>query len=148
MITTKKIFSKDTLLLRNTVLRPGKTTQECIFDGDEKDKNFHLGLFVDDQQIGILSVFKISHAFFKEKSQYQLRGMAISENYRNQNLGTKLIVEAERILIKEKAEIIWCNARKSAENFYKKNKYLPYGPYFEIEDVGLHLIMFKKLLNK
>jgi hypothetical protein len=51
-------------------------------------------------------------------------------------------------LIQEKAEIIWCNARKTAENFYIKNQYLPFGDYFEIKDIGLHTIMFKNLPQK
>ncbi|MFT7351031.1 MAG: putative GNAT family N-acyltransferase [Flavobacterium sp.] len=148
MITTKKISSKDTLLLRNEVLRPGKLREECIFDGDDDLSTFHLGLFLNNKQVGILSVFQSSNLYFSESLQYQLRGMAILNEYRNKSLGAKLIEEAELILSSLNAELIWCNARQTAENFYKKHQYKSYDEYFEIKEIGLHLIMFKKLLYK
>jgi GNAT superfamily N-acetyltransferase len=148
MITIKKIFWQDTLRIRNEVLRPGKLLEDCIFEGDEDLLNFHLGLFLNTKLVGILSVFKNSNLDFLETNQYQLRGMAVLPKYRNQKLGAKLIEEAEAILTKLHAEIIWCNARKTAVNFYKNHQYQNYGAYFEIKEVGVHTVMYKKLFNK
>lgn len=145
MISIKKIVWQDTLTIRNEVLRPGKLREECIFDGDDDLSNFHLGLFLKDEHVGILSVFQNSNLQFPEARQYQLRGMALVDEYRNQSFGTKLIEEAELILSSLNAELIWCNARKTAEKFYKNHQYKSHGEYFEIKEIGVHTIMFKKL---
>ena len=145
MISIKKIIWQDTLTIRNEVLRPGKRREECVFEGDENSSNFHLGLFLGEKQVGIVSVFKNSNPHFLETNQYQLRGMALLHDYRNQSLGTKLIEEAELLLFSIHAELIWCNARETAENFYKKHQYKNFGNYFEIKEIGQHTIMYKKM---
>jgi predicted GNAT family N-acyltransferase len=40
---------------------------------------------------------------------------------------------------------LWCNAREKAVKFYQNNGFEIIGEPFEIEKVGTHYVMFKKL---
>ncbi|WP_248723750.1 GNAT family N-acetyltransferase [Seonamhaeicola sp. ML3] len=141
----KFITAKETHTVRHPVLRPGKPISSCIFYGDELDNNFHLGLYKNTKLVGVASFFNNKHPSLKFNRQYQLRGMAILEPYQGKGLGNRLINHAEDILKAKHIEAIWCNARKIAVNFYSRNNFQIKGDPFEIEDIGTHYVMFKKI---
>ena len=80
---------------------------------------------------------------FSESNQYQLRGMAILPQFQGSKLGKKLLFKAEDILGGN--VLLWFNARESAQGFYSKYGYEVSGTAFEIEGIGRHFLMFKKI---
>lgn len=53
----QEISSKDTLPLRNEILRPGKDVSTCIFEGDDAPTTRHFGAIDEAGNIvGIVSV--------------------------------------------------------------------------------------------
>jgi len=49
-------------------------------------------------------------------------------------------------MIKEKkGDLLWCNARLVAIEFYKKVGLKTIGNQFNISDIGPHYVMYKKL---
>lgn len=145
MYTVKQIVSKDTYSIRHEILRKGKPIETCYFEGDDEINTFHLGLFFEKKIIGIVSFMKNANNLFSEREQYQLRGMAILEEYQRKSLGELLVKEGELLLKQKKNNLIWLNSRKIAVNFYKRQKYKVIGDAFEIKDVGTHYLMYKKL---
>jgi predicted GNAT family N-acyltransferase len=145
--TVKIIKLEETITIRHEVLRKGKPIETCHFEGDNLTSTFHLGLFFNEEIIGILSVFETKNDFFKAEKQFQYRGMAILEDFQNKNLGKNLIVEANKICNQKNANLIWFNAREKAMNFYVKNGFKIEGEPFEIENVGTHYLMFLDLKN-
>lgn len=143
----KPISSKETLSLRQLVLRPGKSVDECVFEGDNEPENFHLGAFEGKVLAGIVSLMNRKNTAFTEKKQFQLRGMAVLPEFRNRKIAVELLKAAEEELHAQKAEIIWCNARKIAIGFYEKNGFERIGGLFEIPQIGPHCLMVKKLGN-
>lgn len=141
----KQIDYSSTYKIRHLVLRKGKPIKTSKFDGDDFDTTKHFGLFDDDKIIGVVSVFLNKNVNFKEIIQYQIRGMAILEEYQNKNLGKLLIEEAEKYCKSKNATIIWFNAREKAVNFYKKFGYEINGNSFEIKEIGIHFLMFKSI---
>ena len=119
--------------------------EACIFDGDNLDTTIHLGLYLKKELIGVCTLLKNNNALFSTINQYQLRGMAILTEFQGDGLGSYILKYAESILMKNKVEIIWCNAREVAINFYKKSGYKIKGKPFEIETAGTHYIMYKIL---
>lgn len=141
----KKISSVETYPVRHDVLRKGKPIETCIFKGDDDEQTIHLGLFLDVQLVGIISVFKEQNNLFSETNQFQIRGMAVLEEFQGKGLGTKLVKEAEKHCINLNANVIWFNARENAVPFYEKLDYKIIGDSFLIPEVGIHFVMYKKI---
>lgn len=145
MHSIKEISTNETFLVRQPVLRPGKSVETCHFDGDDLDTTKHFGYFENKNLAGIASLFKSSSSLFDEKIQFQLRGMAVLENYQKKGIGDALVKFAEEDALKRNGEIIWFNAREIAVPFYKKLGYEIIGDAFDIGDIGPHYVMHKKL---
>lgn len=140
----KEISALETFSVRQPVLRPGKNIETCHFDGDNLESTRHFGLFVDGELVGIASLFQSSSDLFEEKEQFQLRGMAILENFQKKGIGESLVKYAEENAKSRKGELIWFNAREIAIRFYEKLGYKIIGESFEIGDIGKHFVMYQK----
>ncbi|MDR6764289.1 GNAT superfamily N-acetyltransferase [Flavobacterium sp. 2755] len=145
MNTIKEIPSKETYIVRQPVLREGKPIESCIFEGDDLDTTHHFGLFNNEDLIGIISLFNKINPIFAEKSQAQIRGMAVLETHQKKGFGEALVKHCETYCNDNKVDLIWFNARTAAVGFYRKMGYQPLGEPFDIKDVGEHYLMFKNL---
>lgn len=145
MIEIKNITPQETFPIRHEILRKGKPIDSCKFDNDDDSNTFHLGCFVKNRLIGVVSTYKLSNLSFNSEHQFQIRGMAILEEYQRKGIGEKLIQEVEKITISNKTEIIWFNARESTLAFYLKLGYKTFGTKFEINGIGTHYLMYKSI---
>ena len=144
MIIIKKITSTDTYSVRQNVLRKGKPIETCYFNGDNDETTTHFGLFLEENVIGVVSVYKVNNPIFTENIQFQIRGMAVLSEFQGKGFGEQLLKEAEKHCWKEQADLIWFNAREKAISFYKKSGYEIIGKSFDIPNVGIHFVMHKK----
>lgn len=144
-IQLRKIQAQDCIPLRHMVLRVNHSIEACIFLGDELKSTFHLGAFLNNNLIGIVSLMNNYNSTFKQNQQYQLRGMAIHPNYHSKGVGKKLLQFSLDNLTKINANLCWCNAREKAVEFYKKNGFQVKGSKFSIPEIGAHYLMFKQL---
>lgn len=140
----KEIPYLETFSVRHPVLRAGKPIESCLFDGDDLITTHHFGLYLNEELVGIISLFLTKYLVFKEQKQYQIRGMAVLEQYQKSGFGKMLILYSEAFLNTQKVDLIWFNARVEAVGFYEKMGYQKTGKIFEIPDVGEHIVMFKK----
>ncbi|EJR46630.1 hypothetical protein IIM_04768 [Bacillus cereus VD107] len=145
MITVKHIDASETYLLRQTILRPNQSLEDCKYDSDYETDSFHLGAFLQDKLISIASFSKEIHPDLQTGIHYRLRGMATLPNFRNQRAGGSLILKAEQILQKCAANILWCNARITVADYYKRLGFHEHGEIFEIDPIGLHKVMYKEI---
>lgn len=141
----KQISASETHSVRHPVLRAGKSIESCIFEGDTLKSTIHLGLFMDNNLVGISSFLKNSNPGIPETSQYQLRGMAVLKSFQGKGLGQIILKHGESLLKEKNAKVLWCNAREVAINFYKKNGYQIIGKSFNLKGIGLHYKMYKTL---
>ncbi len=141
----KKINSIDTYPVRHEVLRKGKPIETCQFKGDDDENTIHFGLYQNERLIGIISIFKEKNDLFSETNQFQIRGMAVLEEFQGKGFGAELVKEAENYCISLNTDLIWFNARENAVPFYKKLDYIIIGDSFLIPDVGIHFAMYKKI---
>jgi GNAT superfamily N-acetyltransferase len=142
-IKINKIKYIDTFPVRSAVLRQGKPIETCFFLGDDAVGTTHFGLFIETNLIGVASVFKTSNKNFDNKNQFQLRGMAILEEYQSTGFGKLLIEEIFNFIESTQVELLWFNARESAVPFYEKLGCTKKGASFEIPEIGLHFLMYK-----
>lgn len=143
MQNIKKITARETFSVRNPVLRAGKPIESCLFLGDDLKTTSHFGFFVDEKMVGVSSLFEEKNKLFDLEKQFQIRGMAVLEDFQKTGIGNNLIKYIENHL--ESEILIWFNARVIAVDFYKKLGYQIIGNSFEIDEIGKHFVMYKIL---
>jgi len=145
-IHIREILASAVYSVRQAVLRPGRPFAECVFEGDTSGKTLHLGLFMDENLIGVASFMQNSNPLFNEAEQYQLRGMAVLSEFKGQGFGASLLIEGEEKLKNLVSHpFLWFNARDNAIGFYEKFGYKTIGEKFDVPGVCQHIVMFKLL---
>lgn len=137
------IKPEETYPIRKEVLRKNIDLPYQL-DGDFDKDTFHIGVFVDDKLVSIVTFIQKNKEILKGE-QFQLRGMATIEIYRGKGYAKMMIEKAENFLRNKNIHIVWCNARVEAIEFYKSVNYKKIGNVFEVPKVGKHYRMFKKL---
>lgn|SRR5690606_1125687 len=145
MVQVRQISASETIPVRQPVLRKGLPVETCFFDGDELSTTVHFGVFEDENLVGVATLLDNSKDIFEGK-QLQLRGMAVLENVQGKGIGKILLEAGENYAKSRFFDLIWFNARTSAQSFYAKNGYLVMGEEFQIPGVGPHVVMYKKLV--
>ena len=143
MIRIIKLKAEDTYSIRKEVLRKNMTLSHEM-TGDHDSDALHLGLYERDKLVCIGSFMKAARTDLSGQ-QYQLRGMATSDSAQGKGYGKLLLQEAEAILKSNDVDIIWCNARLIAIDFYKKMGYKVMSDVFEAPQIGPHYVMYKNL---
>jgi predicted GNAT family N-acyltransferase len=143
MIQIKEISTEETFPIRLEVLRKN-IPLPFEFNGDFDLDTIHLGAFKNDKLIAVSSYMKANYKDF-EGNQYQLRGMATLAEYQGFGAGKLMLQKAVQILKEKNSNLLWCNARIVAVDFYKKQGFQTFGEKFEISYVGEHYVMFKKI---
>lgn len=141
----KIINFEKTYKLRHSVLWPHKSIENCFIDIDQN--GVHFGCYFKDELISIGSFFRMKNEDFPfHLIQFRLRAMATNLLHKGLGAGTTLINFASKFLKQNcSADIIWCDARELAVNFYKKNDFeILKGPY-DIPIIGKHYLMSKNL---
>lgn len=141
-----KFIAVDELLpIRNEVLREGKLQpEECRFTTDTIEGAFHLGYYVGDELACVASFHPQAYGQFTGTG-YQLRGMATIEKYRGKGYGNQLLNFAIVYLRGQKANYMWCNARKVAVAFYMNTGFEVISAEFDIKGIGPHHVMYVKI---
>ena len=126
------------------VLRPSQPRQNCEYAEDYFPTTFHIGAIAQERIVSNGTFMLQSHSELKKVAiSYRLRGMATDPTFQGQGLGRKIIEAAEVELLKRNCDLLWFNARVSAEAFYRKLGYTAIENIFEIETVGPHKVMYK-----
>lgn len=141
----KFISAADALDLRTRILRPQQPIENCIYDGDLQPSTFHLGVVTTNSKIICNATFmQESHPrFLNAALAYRLRGMATESSYQKQGYGKSLLEVALMELKKRKCDLLWFNARVSAEGFYQKLGFISLNDIFDIAGAGPHKVMYK-----
>ena len=143
----KQISTYDTYAIRQQMLRPSKNIDSCKFQSDDDDQTIHLGAFVSSKLVSVASFYFTNNPQFSEDNQYQLRGMATLPEHQNQGFSRELLKFGFPLIKQNFCQLVWCNARSSAEGFYEKTGFEAVGNIFDIPEVGPHRLMIKKFPN-
>ena len=141
-----EISSKDTLALRNKILRPEMDVSTCIFDGDDAPSTRHFGAIdAAGNIVGVVSVYQKTHTAIKAEDACQIRAMATGSACRGQGVGRLLLAAVEEHAKSRGSSLIWANARSSAVGFYTKAGYSLASSEFNIDGIGPHYLVVKSL---
>lgn len=140
--------------LRHRVLRPDRPLTETI-DNDAFASSVTFGLTEGDDP-RILATATVypedpppAYAplvlLGETNRPWRLRAVATDAQRRSEGLG-RLVLGAVIDYISEKeSALLWCNARITAQAFYAREGFLTYGPVFEVEHIGRHIVMYKTI---
>jgi predicted GNAT family N-acyltransferase len=143
-----KISTEQTLGLRQKVLKPFLSADQCVNPGDELVTTFHLGLFREEKLISICTFLSEPSPVFNAGNPYRLRGMATDESVRDQGFGRILLQHGMTMLRQTRCDFLWCNARQKAFNFYQTMGFFYHGELFEMDRIGPHKVMYKYLISR
>jgi GNAT superfamily N-acetyltransferase len=142
-----RLNASDTYPIRQQVLTPDHDLQKSKFENDdEEDISFHLGAFIESQLVSVASFYYERNTEFTDLHQYQLRGMATLPKFQGQGFSSELLNMAFPVIKQNFCTLLWCNARVTAIGFYEKVGFKIHSTVpFEIEGIGMHVLMYKNI---
>lgn len=145
-LAVRSIDASQTFPLRSLVLRPGQPLSACRWTGDDDGGSFHVGAFLDGELVAIASVIPQAMPDCDQprdtlRRSFRLRGMATHPDHRGQGLGSALLENCIERVRDAGGDLIWCNARSLAVNFYRRAGFVTVGEEFEAPDIGPHVRM-------
>ncbi len=148
-INIRRLKTQAILALRQKLLRPEHSLDECRFAEDNDDMTSHFGAYTGKLLIGIVTVFpeNFPDALNGDicSSAWRLRAMATLPQLRGLGIGRDLVSHCSAYVIFQGGSLLWCNARSHAVKFYEKCGFQQYGDEFDIDRIGPHYCMLKKL---
>ncbi|HEX5175503.1 MAG TPA: GNAT family N-acetyltransferase [Chthoniobacteraceae bacterium] len=143
----EEITAEQTIDVRWPVLRAGLPRDSAVFPGDNDPATRHLGAF--DASKRLMAVASIYRAQFPDQPHiphcWQLRGMATVAAAQRRGFGSALVRACISAAMNAGGEILWCNARTPARQFYLRHGFTQTGAEFEIPTAGPHIRMWRKL---
>jgi GNAT superfamily N-acetyltransferase len=127
--------------LRHAALRQGLPRESAEFDGDRGPGAIHYGAYDGAKLVGCTTLHLSQ---WEGEPAWQLRGMAVADDYRNKGVGRLLLEEVDRGVSQSPVRLLWCNARVPASGFYQKHGWLVVSEVFEIPTAGPHVRMIKR----
>lgn len=134
--------------LRNEVLWPHKTFENCILETDMLSTTFHFGIQIDGLNVATVTFQKENSSKLPQEKQYRLRAMAVREGYRGQGFGDAIVEAGLNHLRELGVEVVWCDARVAALNFYRRLHFNELEEEYEIPIIGMHRFMWKVLSSQ
>ncbi len=110
---------------------------------DDYQNTKHYAIFKNKNLVSALTIIESSTN--KEDKSAQLRGMFTVQNELKKGYGSLLIEKVSLKLKKKKINFIWCNSRINVIDFYKKNNFRVIGRSFNINLLGDHKKLIRKL---
>lgn len=138
----RKIAPELTHPIRHLVLWPHLEADNCAIHVDTLETTFHLGTLVDEQVVSIATFLKEENDKFSEENQYRLRAMATHPDHRGKNAGGLIVQEAIKMLRNDEIDLLWCDARIGAVDFYLKQGFDLIDQVYEVPKIGPHKLMF------
>lgn len=143
-VTIRRVSAEDVYPLRHRVLRPNQTQSDCIWTQDKDSETVHFGAELNGQIVGIASI-AISPREADPPNTWRLRGMATLPELQGRGVGAKVLQACLAHAKSRGGALMWCNARTTALEFYRRHGFETVGEEFDIEGIGPHYVMVHPL---
>lgn len=142
----KKVDSEEIRKLRHVVLRKGSPFFTTKYKKDKDKETIHLAAIKNKKIITCATFYPEKTEIIKSKEGYRLRGMATDPEFRRKGYGKKILKKAVLMLKRRGCDVLWCNARLVAVEFYESQGFKKTGEKFNISNIGPHYYMYKKII--
>ncbi|WP_421830453.1 GNAT family N-acetyltransferase [Larkinella sp.] len=120
-MTIRQIKPEQTHALRHAVLWPDKPFDYVMLEEDAE--GLHFGAFRDADLVAVISLFE-------ESGVARFRKFATRPDCQRQGVGTHLLNRVIEEARNRGAHTLWCDARLSAADFYRRFGMVPEGEVF------------------
>ena len=144
-VEINKVESDKIRFLRHAELRKGQDFSTTSYLKDYEEATFHMACIVDDKIVTCATFYPEKSIKIKSDNAYRLRGMATDFNFQRKGYASDLMEESFKELKKRDCDMVWCNARLVAVDFYKSVGFKITGELFDIEGIGPHYYMDKEI---
>ena len=144
-VCVKKVDAEKIRSLRHSELRKGQDFSTTSYLKDYEIDTFHMACIVDDKIVTCATFYPEKSIKIKSDNAYRLRGMATDSNFQRKGYARNLMNESFKELKKRDCDMVWCNARLVAVDFYKSVGFKITGELFDIEGIGPHYYMYKEI---
>ena len=144
-VNIRKVEAKKVRPLRHSELRKGQDFSTTSYLKDYEEDTFHMACIVDDKIVTCATFYPEKSIKIKSDNTYRLRGMATDSSFQRKGYATGLMNESFKELKNRDCDMVWCNARLVAVDFYKSVGFKITGDLFDIAGIGPHYYMYKEL---
>jgi ribosomal protein S18 acetylase RimI-like enzyme len=115
--------------------------------GDEQGDAVHLAAVDDDEVVGCCVVLPRPYPLRPgTPGAWQLRGMATAPERQRQGIGALVLGGATAEVERRRGRLLWCDARTSAVEFYRRHGFGTEGEEFVTPETGIpHYRMWRPL---
>jgi GNAT superfamily N-acetyltransferase len=142
----RQIAARDTIALRDAVLRLGLPPGGSHYPGDDTPDTLHLGAFLDNTLAAVATLCREPMPG-GETSSWRLRGMATLPEYRGRGFGKQLAQRCLTYAAEHGGTIVWCTSRLATAPFYRARGFMEYGDVFSLPQYSdaLYIRMTRRL---
>ena len=144
-VNIRKVDAERIRPLRHSELRKGQDFSTTSYLKDYEVDTFHMACVVDDKPVTCATFYPEKSTKIKSENAYRLRGMATDSRFKRKGYASNLMAGSFKELKKRNCDMVWCNARLVAVDFYKSVGFKITGELFDIEGIGPHYYMYKEI---
>ena len=145
VIEIKNIDAEEVRSLRHSELRKGQDFTTTSYLKDHNRDTFHMACIIENRAVSCATFYPEKSIKSQSRNAYRLRGMATDSNFQRKGYASELIAESFKELAKRECDMVWCNARLAALDFYKSVGFKIKGDLFDIDLIGPHYYMYKEI---
>ena len=144
-VNIRKVDAERIRPLRHSELRKGQDFSTTSYLKDYEINTFHMACIVDDKPVTCATFYPEKSTKIKTENAYRLRGVATDSRFKRKGYASNLMAESFKELKKRDCDMVWCNARLVAVDFYKSVGFKITGELFDIKGIGPHYYMYKEI---
>ena len=144
-VEINKVVADKIRPLRHSELRKGQDFSTTSYLRDNDSETFHMACIKDDKVITCATFYPESSEKIYGAHPYRLRGMATDYKFQRKGYASDLMEKSFKELKVRDCDMVWCNARLVAVDFYKSVGFKITGELFDIAGIGPHYYMYKEI---
>ena len=143
-VNIRKVDAEIIRPLRHSELRKGQDFSTTSYLKDYEINTFHMAYISNEKIVTCATFYPEKSTKIKTENAYRLRGMATDSRFKRKGYASNLMAGSFKELKKRDCDMVWCNARLVAVDFYKSVGFKITGDLFDIAGIGPHYYMDKK----
>jgi GNAT superfamily N-acetyltransferase len=117
----------ETHAVRLSVLRADTPSTVVVFDGDELETTFHLGVRLDGAVVAVSTWLALPYPDRPAERGVQLRGMATLVGLQRTGVGSQLLTAGLERCAGNGIDLVWARARDTSLAFYERHEFVVVG---------------------